>query len=93
MPIIHRLAFLILLPLLALTAAEPLATFEENSVEVVLSVEAGAVPGKATLIGLFTPKPKKDPLHLYSIHLTGADGGVATKLVIRPGQELKVRVH
>ncbi len=90
MSTIHRLALLILLPLLALTAAESLATFEENSVEVVLSVEAGAVPGKATLVGLFTPKPKKDPLHLYSIDLIpGGDGGVATKMVIRPGQAVE----
>ncbi len=87
---IHRLAVLILLPLLALTAAEPLATFEENSVQVVLSVEPGAVPGKATLVGLFTPKPKKDPLHIYSVDfIPGDDGGVATKMVIRPGQAVE----
>jgi hypothetical protein len=84
MSMIHRLALLILLPLLALTAAEPLATFEENSVEVVLSVEAGAVPGKATLVGLFTPKPKKEPLHLYSVDLI--PGGA-------PDKWLKARVH
>ncbi len=87
MTTIHRLAFLIFLPLLALTAAEPLATFEENSVEVVLTVEAGSEPGEATLVGLFTPKPKKDPLHIYSVDfIPVGDGGVATKMVIRPGQ-------
>ena len=89
MSTIHRLALLLVLPLLALTAAEPLATFEENSVEVVITLEAGADPGKATLVGLFTPKPQKEPLHLYSIDLTGVDGGVATKMVIRPGQAIE----
>jgi thiol:disulfide interchange protein len=84
MPIAHRLIALLLLPLLALTAAEPLATFEKNSVEVVITYEPGEA-GKGTLVGLFTPKPKKDPLHLYSVDLQGPEG-VATTIAVRPGQ-------
>ena len=82
---IHRLACLLLLPWLAMTAAEPLASFEKNSVAVVITIEPGAKPGTATLVGRFTPKPKTDPLHLYSVDLKGPEG-VATALVIRPGQ-------
>ncbi len=84
----HRLLVLLLLPLLALTSGESLATFEKNSVEVVITIEPGAKPGTATLVGLFTPKPKQDPLHLYSIDLKGPEG-VATALVVRPGQTIE----
>lgn len=85
MPTAHRLIALLLLPLLAVFAAEPLATFEKNSVEVVITYEPGATPGTGTLVGLFTPKPKKDPLHLYSVDLQGPEG-VATIIAVRPGQ-------
>ncbi len=88
MPIAHRLIALLLLPLLALTAAEPLATFEKFSVEVVITYEPGDVAGQGTLVGLFTPKPKKDPLHLYSVDLKGPEG-VATTIAIRPGQAVE----
>jgi thiol:disulfide interchange protein len=85
MSIAHRFALLLLLPLLALSAAEPLATVEKFSVEVVITYEPDATGGKGTLVGVFTPKPKKDPLHLYSIDLKGPEG-VATSLSVRPGQ-------
>src|SRR5688572_25032898 len=85
MPTAHRLIALLLLPLFVLTAAEPLATFEKNSVEVVITYEPGAAPGNGTLVGLFTPKPKNDPLHLYSVDLK-AEAGVPTTIAIRPGQ-------
>src|SRR5688572_22056494 len=87
MPIVHRLLALLLLPLIALAAAEPLATFEKNSVEVVLTYEPGEA-GKGTVVGLFTPKPKKDPLHLYSVDLKGPEG-VATTIAVRPGQAVE----
>jgi thiol:disulfide interchange protein len=86
MPTLHRLIAL-LLPLFALAAAEPLATFEKNSVAVVLTFEPGEA-GKGTLVGVFTPKPKNDPLHLYSIDLKGPEG-VATTIAIRPGQAVE----
>ncbi len=81
-----RLALLLLLPWFCLSAAE-LARFEKNSVEVVITFEPGSSPGTATLVGLFTPKPKQDPLHLYGIDLKGPEG-VATTLAIRPGQAI-----
>lgn len=85
MPTVLRL-ILLLLPLVAVIAAEPLATFEKHSVEVVITYEPDAqAAGKGTLVGLFTPKPKKDPLHLYSVDLKGPEG-VATAIVVRPGQ-------
>ena len=80
-----RLIALLLFPLLALSAAEPLATFEKFSVEVVITYEPGATHDKGTLVGVFTPKPKKDPLHLYSVDLKGPEG-VATTVAVRPGQ-------
>ena len=85
---LHRLLFALLVPLVALTAGEPLATFEKNSVAVVLTYEAGEAPGTGTLVGLFTPKPTKDPLHLYSVDLKGEDAGVATTIAVRPGQSV-----
>src|SRR5678815_4440259 len=85
MPIAHRLIVLLFFLFFFLSAAEPLATFEKSSVEVVITYEPGAIPGKGTLVGLFTPKPKKDPLHLYSVDLKG-DVGVATTIAVRPGQ-------
>jgi thiol:disulfide interchange protein len=88
MSIVVRL-ILLWLPLLALTAGEPLATFEKNSVEVVLSYEPGAEAGRGTIVGVFTPKPKQDPLHLYSVDLPGTDGGVPTTIAVRPGQAVE----
>ncbi len=90
MPTAHRLLALLLLPLFSLIAAEPLASFEKHSVEVVLTYEPGDVAdvGKGTLVGVFTPKPKTDPLHLYSVDLKGPEG-VATTMAIRPGQAVE----
>ncbi len=83
-------SLLLLLSLTAVSAGEVLTTFTENRVEVVLSLEPGSTPDQATLVGKFTPQVTTDPLHIYSVDLTKAEaeanGGVATRMDIRPGQ-------
>ena len=81
-PLLILLAVLSLVPAFA---GEPLGTFTKNSVTVVLTLEPGPVDGQAVLVGVFTPKPKDLPLHLYSKDLVGTIG-VATKLALKAGQ-------
>ncbi len=78
-------SLLLFLSLSAVVSSEPLGTFSKNSVDVVITLEVGASPGQAVLIGLFTPRPKNDPLHLYSVDLQTPEG-VATRLDLQPGQ-------
>lgn len=84
----RRYPLLILLAALLLTpvfSGEVLGTLTKNSVTIEVSLEPGPAEGQAMLVGVFTPKPKDLPLHLYSKELVG-DSGVATKLALRAGQ-------
>ena len=82
-PLLILLATLLLTPVFA---GEPLASFTKNDVTVVITLEPGAAPDQATLIGVFTPKLLSDPLHLYGIGISGKEGGVATRIAIAPDQ-------
>lgn len=82
-PLLILLAALLLAPAVA---GEPLASFTRNDVTVAVTLEPGATPDQATLVGVFTPKTLPDPLHLYGIGISGDEGGVATKLAIAPDQ-------
>jgi thiol:disulfide interchange protein len=88
LPTVLRLLTALLLSFGLLPAAEPLATFVKHSVEVVITLDPGTEPGKAVLVGVFTPKPKSDPLHLYSVDLQGPEG-IPTTLAIAPGQPVQ----
>jgi thiol:disulfide interchange protein len=81
----HPLLLLATLLLAPLSAGEVLGTLTRNSVTVEISFEPGPAAGQALLVGVFTPKPKDLPLHLYGKDLTGTTG-VATRLALKPGQ-------
>jgi len=80
-----RLALILLCTSAAfLSGAEPLASFHEQNVTVTVTL-AEVEDGRAVLVGTFVPDPEQPPLHLYDIALSGANGGVPTRLDLAPG--------